>query len=76
MTGAGKAAKRWRETAQERDERIVAEAGPWMTSSKLRSIVSGRSPATMRDTDWPDWQPAYEAAARILNRIAKKRGKP
>ena len=58
--------KRKRETAQERDERIVAEAGPW------RKCWAWVEPTGVsRDEEYDQVIPA---AARILNRIAKKRG--
>ena len=58
MTGAGKATKRKRETAQQRDERIVASYRKW-------SVVGLRETAIA-------WNEPARAIVRILNRIAKE----
>lgn len=53
-----------RETAQERDERIVAEAGPWSAKDFQGPLYFGEVSDGVR---------AIRSATRILNRIAKKR---
>lgn len=63
-------ARRKRESAQERDERIVAQHR-WC--SDYCSVVA--------PCDWPedisdkDAREVVDAAARILNRLSKRRGK-
>jgi hypothetical protein len=59
--------KRKRETAQERDERIVAEVKPWVTTG-LDVYPFGVGFMGNRADQ-------CAAAARILNRIARKRGR-
>ena len=58
-----------RETARERDERLVAEAGPWMCSDWDPVMATANIGPSARDR-------ADRAAVRILNRIAKSEGKP
>lgn len=57
--------KRKRETAQERDERIVAEVGPWINDM---GVVVSEAETSMSEN-----REACDALARIANRIAKKR---
>ena len=74
-----------RETAKERDERIVSEAGPWACHEHKHN-----QPCVRTEHPWPFSTreqakngdalqlEATQAASRILNRIARKRwgGKP
>lgn len=57
--------KKRRETAAERDERIVAEAGPW----RVTWYGVGICRSTLDDISRAE---AHDAALRILNRIAKR----
>lgn len=53
-----------RETAAERDERIVREAGPWHSTPRGLATFNGEL-----SHEWPN---RYEdAAARILNRLRR-----
>jgi len=76
-----------RETAQERDERIVAEAGPWLlracdlqtphsTPSGSLSVVTIQIAVPFVWARKQSLAETMEALLRILNRISKKRGKP
>lgn len=60
-----------RETAAQRDERIVRKAGPWRPSPMVGLFL------TTAPEDIPHgYNDVLEAAARILNRLAKgKKGK-
>ena len=60
-----------RETAQQRDERIVRERGPW------RAYFACVEPLGFTDLACDEEVTrANRAAARVLNRIAKSEGKP
>ena len=64
-----------RETASQRDERIVAEAGPWSPLWDDRSSGIGCG-VYQASSDPARRKMEALAAARILNRISRKRGKP
>ena len=69
-------ARKPRETAAERDERVVREAGPWQVFRHNDGAWFSVSTAQMiRDRNMLD---ECRAAARILNRLRSKRkgGKP
>ena len=60
-----------RETTAERDERIVAEAGPWYAHE-----FAGGPWVITRCHSYGEREKIARAAARILNRIARAKGKP
>ena len=80
------APKRKRETRAERDERIVAEAGPWLlrtcdlqtphsTPSGGLSVVTIQVAVPFVWARKVSLSASIEALIRVLNRIARKRGK-
>lgn len=62
----GMTTKRKRETAKERDERIVAKAWPWK-SGGFPSVGNARPRPLVK------MLVAADAAARVLNRLRRKR---
>ena len=67
-----------RSTAAERDARIVAEAGPWdvLDIGDEELVVEPSLPfdgVVSQEHHTAKWKGAVEAAARILNRLARKR---
>ena len=56
-----------RETARERDERIVREAGPWRASPMVGLFLT-RTPEDISS----DYNDVLDAAVRVLNRIARR----